>query len=59
VELRPPSRQRPARAQIVETAQVRPGDLDRNPIPRPWTLWTDVAPKWLVLLKRTRGWERG
>jgi hypothetical protein len=30
------------RAQIVETARVRPGDLDGKPIPRPWTLWTDV-----------------
>jgi hypothetical protein len=30
VELRPPSRQRPARARIVETAQVRPGYLEGN-----------------------------
>ena len=47
VEPRPPSRQGPARARIVETAQVRPGDLEGKPtshiaIPRPpWTLvWT-------------------
>jgi hypothetical protein len=28
-----PSRQRPARARVVETAQVRPGDLEIKPIP--------------------------
>jgi len=33
----------PARARIVEsleTGQVRPGDLEIKPIPRPSTLWT-------------------
>ena len=29
------SRQRPARARVVETAQVRPGDLEIKLIPRP------------------------
>jgi hypothetical protein len=35
VELRPPSRQRPARARIIETGQVRPVDLEIKHIPRP------------------------
>jgi hypothetical protein len=57
VELRPPSRQRPARAQIVETAQVRHGDLDRKPIPRPWTLWTDVQGAQGPSVRPQSGWS--
>ena len=68
VELRPPSRQRPKRAWIVETAQVRPGYLEGKPIyPAPGPIhWragatgaVAMVAKWLVTSDATRMGKKG
>jgi hypothetical protein len=57
VELRPPSRQRPARVRIVETAQMRPGDLEGKSVPRPWTLWTGARGQQEPSVRSQSGWS--